>query len=333
MSDTKQYKSHSQFGRLLVFVFCVVVAGLLFINRQYVVDQLSVWQYQPSSDIILLANRSDMSNKGKFYFYASQPSLQNATNFNKKCTRKEDSTAILGCYNGRNIYIYNVTDAQLDGIREVTAAHEMLHAAYDRLEEREKQSINTLLEAEYDKQKNDKDFATRMAFYARTEPDGRGNELHSVIGTEVANISPELEAHYGKYFNERSKVIALHVKYASVFNQLQTRSDELSAQLMELGDKIEEESINYNKEVTELNTNIENFNAQARSGEFATQEEFQTERGELTQHVRQLDARRTTINDKVAEYESLRQELTGIASQSAALNRSIDSSLAPAPSL
>ena len=37
-------------------------------------------------------------------------------------------TAVLGCYANREISIFNVTDQRLDGIREVTAAHEMLHA-------------------------------------------------------------------------------------------------------------------------------------------------------------------------------------------------------------
>ncbi len=47
--------------------------------------------------------------------------------------------AILGCYNpsSRDIYIYNVTNSELDGVKEVTAAHEMLHAAWERLSESE----------------------------------------------------------------------------------------------------------------------------------------------------------------------------------------------------
>jgi len=314
-------------------VVCVVVAGLLLLNRQYVIDQLAVWQYQPSDDVVQLADRSGMNRTGKFYFYASQPAVENAQDFNKNCARQETSTAILGCYNGRNIFIYNVTDARIDGIREVTAAHEMLHATYDRLSADEKQKVDALLEAEYATLKNDKDFADRMAFYARTEPGERDNELHSVIGTEVGSISKELEAHYKKYFSDRSKVVALHDTYAKVFNDLQSKSDQLSAQLTALGNKIENETLAYNKDVTQLNADITAFNAKAKGGGFTSQSEFQAEREMLVARATRLDQTRQSINGEVAQYEALRQQLESIASQSEALNKSIDSSLAPAPSL
>ncbi len=82
---------------------------------------------------------------------------------------RQISRAILGCYVTQRIYIYDVKDAKLDGIREVTAAHEMLHAAYERMSSSEQTKVNALLEVEYEKLRNDKDLAERMAFYARTE--------------------------------------------------------------------------------------------------------------------------------------------------------------------
>jgi hypothetical protein len=333
MSNTKQHKTCGHIVSLLVTVFCVATALLLVANRQFVADQLSVWQYRPNEEIATLADRSDMTDTGKFYFYSSQPKIESSQQFNNLCSRQENSTAILGCYNGRNIYIYNVTDQQLDGIREVTAAHEMLHAAYQRMSSSEKQTINQLLETEYAKLKDNKEFAERMAFYARTEPGERDNELHSVIGTEVSGISSELEAHYTRYFTDRSKVIALHAKYANVFAGLQARGDQLSEQLTQLGNTIEQESSAYNNGVSQLNKDIDSFNARAKSGEFATEEVFQSERNTLTSRADQLDTKRVAINSEVVQYNSLRQELEGVAGQSEALNRSIDSSLAPAPSL
>lgn len=334
MSNTnQQHSGRSHRLALFIVIFSIAAALLLVINRQYVVDQLTVWQYQPNADIVALADRSTMNEKGKFLFYASHPTLEAATDFNDKCDRKEQSTAILGCYTGRNIYIYNVTDEKLDGIREVTAAHEMLHAAYDRLSDDEKSKINKLLDAEHEKLKNDKRLAERMAFYARTEPGERENELHSVIGTEVASISPELEKYYGQYFDNRGNLVALHNKYESVFTSLQERGEALADQLTELGDTIEADSVEYNKDVNELNEDIATFNAKAEAGGFVSQDDFETARDALVARAGQLDAKRIEINNKVAQYEALRQELVSIASQSEALSRSIDSSLAPAPSL
>jgi len=333
MSQAKQLKKRGHIKGLFIALFCLVVAIILFWNRQYIVDQLAVWQYQPSEEVASLVDRSGMDGVGEFYFYASHPQLQNATEFNQTCERKEEATAILGCYNGQYIYIYNVTNAQLDGIREVTAAHEMLHAAYARLSDNEKQRVNDLIDAEYKKLQSNKELAERLAFYDRTEPGERYNELHSIIGTEVAAVSDELESYYSQYFNDRSKTVKLYEQYASVFRQLQQRSEQISQQLTTLGDEIERESAAYNTAVSQFNTAVEDFNNRANNGEFASQAAFDAERAVLIARGEALESQRQTINTKVTQYEELRAELIGIAGESEALNRSLDSSLAPAPSL
>lgn len=332
MSNTN-HRSRGHTLGLVAALISVSVAALLFFNRQYVIDQVNIWQYQPSSPVEQLVDRSGMNDQGKFYFYASTPTIESTQVFNDKCGHREESTAILGCYTSQKIYIYNVSDKRLDGIREVTAAHEMLHAAYERMSDRERQKVNALLETEYNKLKDDKNLSERMAFYAKTEPGQRDNELHSVIGTEVASISPELEAHYKKYFTDRQKVVALHTKYATVFSDLQARSEELISELNTLGDSIEKDTAAYNSAVNQLDKDIEGFNARANSGAFNSQAQFNSERNSLVDRVASLDSLRDKIDTNVAKYESLREELASIASTSEALNKSIDSSLAPAPSI
>ena len=333
MWRVKRQSNQGFIGGLVVLAVSIAAAALLFFNRQLVVDQLVVWQYKPSEAVSSLVHRAAMSDQGEFYFYATQPAIESAQTFNENCAKKEENTAILGCYNGRNIYIYDVTDPKLDGIREVTAAHEMLHAAYDRLSGEEKTKINALLEVEYEKLKNNAEFAERMAFYARTEPGERANELHSIIGTEVANISPELETYYKKYFDNRSALVALHEKYASVFLALQKRSDEIARQLETMAASIDTQSAGYNSAIAQLNTDIATFNAKSANGGFNSQAQFQAERNALLARARQLEQSRSAINTLITQYNELRKELEAIASQSEALNRSINSSLAPAPNL
>lgn len=306
---------------------------LLWLQRQYIVDQISVWQYTPSSDVKQIAEQSGMNENGTFLFYASHPSIEDAASFNKNCSRKETSAAILGCYNGQNIFIYNVQDERLTGIREVTAAHEMLHAAYARLESAERERLRILLAAEYEKLKDDKDFSERMAFYERTEPGERDNELHSIIGTEFQPISSELEAYYKKYFVNRSNVVAIHEKYAAVFADLQRRGEQIVAQITQLAAAIERDSTRYNNDVAQLNQDITAFNAKANSGQFVSQSAFQAERSSLLERARQLDLHRKDINNSITEYNRLRDDLAAVSMESDALNRSINSSLAPAPSL
>jgi hypothetical protein len=328
-------KKHSRGSIASVFILLVFLGAalLLILNRQYVIDQISVWQYKPSNEVTSIADRSGLNDNGKFVFYTAHPSIEGATSFNQKCGRKESSTAILGCYNGQDIYIYNVTDPRLDGIREVTAAHEMLHAAYARLSDADKNRINALLAAEYEKLKSDKNFAERMAFYDRTELGERDNELHSIIGTEVGPIGNELDAYYKKYFSDRGKIVALHEKYAAVFNDLQKRGEIISNQLTALGSAIEQQSSQYNADVAQLNKDIASFNTRANSGGFSSDAEFQGVRNALVARATQLETDRQNVNDSISHYNELRDELAAIASESDALNKSIDSSLAPAPSL
>lgn len=332
-SRQPSWRSDGSIAAIIAVVISIVIAGLLLLNRQYVVDQVVVWQYEPTSEIAQIADRSGMNESGKFYFYVSHPSINNADEFNQNCGKREEKTAILGCYNGQYIYIYNVTDERLDGIREVTAAHEMLHAAYDRLDDDEKERIGALLETEAEKLKTDNVFVERMAFYARTQPGERVNELHSIIATEVSDVGGELEDYYETYFSDRSKVLALHDDYASVFRDLRESSDRLTAQINELADQIEAQTQDYNVTVSNLNEDVESFNARANNGDFDSDTAFNSERNQLLSRAEQLEDERQAINDNVARYETLREQLSEIAVQSNALNRSLDSTLEPAPSL
>lgn len=318
-------------GVLAVIFF--VIAGWLWFNQQYVVDQIAVWRYEPTGEVTALAERGAMSDRGKFLFYASQPMVEGTQKFNEECDRKEENTAILGCYVGNRIYIYNVTDARLDGIKEVTAAHEMLHAAYQRLGTAERDKLDVLIEAEYVKLVDDERFKERMAFYARTEPGERDNELHSMIATEVANIAPELEEYYKTYFSDRSKIVKLHDNYQSVFTEIQGRGKELYAKLTELGKTIEAKSAEYNSNVSKLNDDIQSFNDRARGNQFSSQAQFSSERAALSRRVDAILALRDSISTSIKQYEDLRTQYNETANQSKQLNDSLDSTLAPAPAI
>lgn len=333
MLNTKRYRSAGYIASLVVTLISVAITLFLLLNRQQIIDNISVWQYKPTDEITAFVDRTGINGHGKFLFFASQPSLEGTQAFNDKCSRIETSTAILGCYDGSKIYVYDVPNPKLDGIREVTSVHELLHAAYLRLDDAERTKVNNLVEAEYVKLSNDSGFSERMAFYARTEPGERDNELHSIIGTEVASISPELEQYYKKYFYDRSKVVALHTKYASIFAELQSQSEKLSAQLTELAASIEKSTAAYNSDVSQLNKDISSFNSRASSGAFSTQAQFNNERSSLMARAAALEDSRAAISEQRATFNTLREELLSIASESEALNQSIDSSLAPAPSL
>lgn len=329
---SNQRRRHSGIRGLL---FTALILGVIFgvwSNRQHIADSISFWQYQPSAAVQQISNKANLSDAGTFAFYASQPVITTGDDFNKECNKQEQHTAILGCYVNNRIYLYDVTDTRLDGIKEVTAAHEMLHAIYQRLSAAEKDSVNKLLEAEYEKLKNDPAYTERMAYYERAEPGQRDNELHSIVGTEIASLDPALEAHYKKYFNDRSKVVSLYKAYNKAFTELEDKRKQLSAQLDALNTRIETMANDYDSSIRQLSADIALFNKKAdTTGAFTSQAQFNSERQSLVNRSNALSAQRDQINTLIRQFNTLKDEYNETVTQSNDLYKSIDSSLSPAP--
>lgn len=328
-------KRPSKTGTIVSFsvsVVLILITTWLVLNRQYVIDQINVWNYKPSDAIKQIEARSGLADKGLFYLYASNPQVDGAADFNVNCGKREARSAILGCYSNRNIYVYDVQNDQLDGIEEVTTAHETLHAAWERMSDADKKTVSALLEAQYASM-NDAKLKERMDYYDRTEPGERDNELHSIIGTEVASISPALEEYYSHYFDDRSKVTALYASYDAVFTKLADESDALYAQLGVLSTEIDTLKAAYQLEASTLSNDIATFNQKANGGGFTSDTEFNKQRAVLINRSKALETQRTLINAKVKLYNEDNTKYQALVIQSEALNKSIDSTVAPAPSL
>jgi len=326
---TSGFASHLVgFGIMAVFA---LTAGWLILNREYVVDQLTVWQYQPSTEVQSIATRASLTDQGRFYFYASQPQVDEASTFNDQCKKQEEQSAILGCYATRRIYIYNVTNDQLDGIKEVTAAHEMLHAAWDRLSDSEKERLTPLLETAYTKVEND-ELKERMAYYARTQPGERSNELHSIIGTEVGALGSELEQYYAQYFSNRAQIVAFHQKYQQVFNDLDARIKALQAELDQLDATVKQRLAAYDTQRAQVEQMSNSLNAQANSLDrtnAAAVNAYNAQVRQFNAAVTALKADYAAVNQLVADYNQKVVEYNSVAFSRSSLQKSIDSSQTP----
>lgn len=333
MSNTK----HSVIGSITALVISgavIVASAWVFFNRQQVLDYISVWTYRPSASVAAIEQRTEMTDKGKFIFYATKPEISDASTFNKECPRQEVGNPILGCYTSNDrIYIYNLTDTQLDGMKEVTAAHEMLHAVWQRTSDADKQRIGAELNAAYNKLDNP-ELKARMDYYQRTEPGEFINELHSILGTEISNLDPDLENYYSQYFN-RADVLALHDKYNGFYTGLSSQAADLYNKMQALGTSIDSRSKTYNQDAAQLSADITSFNNRANSGNFSSQSQFNSERSQLIARSNQLDAERNAINSDIDTYNTYYNQYQQIASQIQLLNDSMDSyhSLQKAPSV
>jgi hypothetical protein len=336
VSQPRSSKKGGILPAVLISLILIVATIFIVAFRQRIIDQITVWEFKPTSQATQLIERAGMNDNGVFYYDASQPSLYDTTtakDFNKICNNTETTTAILGCYSAGKIYIYIVPDKQLDGISEVTAAHETLHAVYDRLGDKEKIKVDSMLESEYKTLAGNQYYADLLAFYSSYEPGQRDNELHSIIGTEVANLNPDLESYYDQYFVNRQDVVNLDAKYSGVFKTLKAKADNLSAQIDQQSTEITSLSNQYNADAQQLNTDIGLFNDRAHSGGFSTQSQFNSERAVLTLRTEQLNANRATIQTDIKNYQALVAEYNSIATQSKKLYDTINSTLVSSPSV
>jgi len=323
MSNTNS----SRVGSVLAFAASILIVSAavwLFFNRQLAIDQLSVWTYSPSQGVARIEERVDFTPRGKFIFYATKPVLAEQAHFNEECPRQEAGSPILGCYtNNDQIYLYDITNQKLDGMEEVTAAHEMLHAVWTRTSPAERERLTVELRNAYESL-NDPALKSRMDYYERTEPGEFANELHSILGSEQPNLSDSLERYYGRFFN-RATLLKLHQQYSEVYSALYTRSDTLYAQMTELSESIQARSAAYETKSAQLSADITSFNARARGNWFSSQAQFSAERSALVARSRALDTERDSINASITTYDTYYNEYVDIAQQIEVLNNSVDS--------
>ena len=322
----------SRFGATIGILLFVIALFVAFFYRQWFIDEYNYLTYHPTGDIVTLAARDKLTDTGRRYFYASRPQIDDRAGFTTACGSHEASTAVLGCYTSQRVYIFNVTDAELDGIEEVTAAHEMLHAAYDRLSPAKREGIDKLLLAEAKLLEKDPNFSKRIAVYSKLSSSEYVNELHSVIGTEVSDPGGELSSYYATYFADRQAVVSMHGKYASIFANLESSAADLAASLGKQATAINTDSTAYNTQASALQSDITIFNERAsRKGGFTSQAQFDQARQALVDRTNTLDTLRQQIDQAIATYNADVKKFNSMETHLSTLSNSINSNLVTAP--
>ena len=226
-----------RFSRLFQWLFIGAFLVTLWVggNQDMLLDWLNVKPQASSPDIERLATATAMTRSAQRIFYRQDPTIEQRREFLKTCSKVPVKGVMMGCYSRRGsvgkIAIQVVTEPRLQGMMEVTAAHEMLHAAYDKFSQSERDRLTPLLESAVTRVKDER-LLKVLNQYKADDRERYLNELHSHLGTEISNLGePELEKYYQKYFTNRQQTVSFAVKAGSTLRVIDERAEVLKPEI------------------------------------------------------------------------------------------------------
>lgn len=254
-------------------LWALVVAGAVtaILNRQSIEDWWKLRGYQPPAAVARLASQDTMNSYTRHLFYLNKPQLlSTVTSFRKRCPENKH-TIVLGCYHqGQNgIFIYNVSDPTLAGVQQVTAAHEVLHAVYARLSSKDRAQLDSELESFYKHDLHNQRIQAEIKLYQKTEPHSVMDEMSCTFGTEVAKLSPSLEAYYNRFFTNRSAIVAYEQRYEAAFTSRQVTIKNDDQQLATMKQHIDSQEAALTAMLKKINADLNHLNELLASGQNA----------------------------------------------------------------
>lgn len=308
-------------GVVSCLLLLVLAGGGLFF-RQDISDHLRLRGYTPPAEVARLADNTTMQQSSRRLFYIQHPEVAASDVFNEHC-RENEHTIVLGCYvpGQRRIFLLAVNDERLEGVKEVTAAHELLHAAYERLSSRERDRVNRLLDEAFT-QVTDTRIRETVALYRKQNPAIVPNELHSILGTEVRRLPAELEEYYQRYFTDRSRIVGYSEQYESAFTERRNAVRTFDAQLSSLKDQIDKLSRELRQADEALRAEREEMNRLRANGQT---EQYNAIVPGYNARVNRYNADIDRLDRLVSDYNELVQERNAMAAEEAELIEAIDS--------
>lgn len=325
-SELRPRRRRAAPGRWIgIGVTVALVAGLVALApwdptrmRAYA-DQWVVWTEPPPAAIEDLAERLALTEDGRRIFFASRPSIESSDDFLAHCPA--EGKVLLGCYDGQ-IYVYAVTEERLAGTVEVTAAHELLHAVYDRLGEDERERVDALVASVVAAlPETDADVQVVSGYPARQQ----AGEWYARVGSTRRDVPSALEDHLARYFADgRERVLAYAEGSTAELDGYRARIDELVDELDREIDSLDARAARYDEQFAAYERDFAVLQSRASSGDFASVDEFEAEYAAIQQRWQQLESDRLRLNDDIAAYNDKVAELERLDSDYRALFSKLD---------
>ena len=287
----------------LVILASILVA-LKFVRFTNITDMITAIGYEPSEALQQIIDRLSLTSEGERVLRGTRAELQDAEPFNSNCSSIETGIYVLGCYNSGRIYIYNIEERDLDGVRESTLAHELLHAVWARMTDAEREELRSSLEQVASENQTIRD---HLKLY---DDKDYLDELHSIAGAQLPReqLPEPLQKHYKKYFTDQDRVASFYEAYAGRYRQIEKRLDELKAEIETRREALQIRTDNYNQSLAEYEKRKLEFNARAENGYFTSESEFNAQRDVLVKQGDEFMREYAAIGTETAEINLLINE-------------------------
>lgn len=311
-----------------ILIVLIGVLGFVVLQRQAVADWFKLRGYEAPASVSQLATDDAMTDQARHLLYVNKPSITTGSAFTSKCPVGSEKTIVLGCYigNDRGIYVYQVDDERLHGVEQVTTAHEMLHAAYRRLSKNDRTKVDAMLQDYYEHTLADQRIKDIIDAYKQSEPDDVVNEMHSIFGTELADLPRPLETYYKRYFTDRSKVTGYATRYQAEFTTRQTQIAQYDAQLKSMKAQIEANQSSLTQQKATLDAQSRKMDSLKAAGQIAAYN------AEVSGYNRAVDAYNTlrgTTKNLIDQYNTIVDTRNAIALEEHELTQELSANALP----
>lgn len=313
----------------MAFVWLVLLIVILYTWQPFN-DWLRLLGYAPPIEISSLAANDTMTDTARHTFYLNKPLLVDKTKFDAYCKAGSEHTIILGCYRSgeRGIFLLDVTDSRLAGVEQVTAAHEMLHGAYERLDGAQRQQVNGMLTDYYNHSLKDKRVLDTLAAYQKSEPNDITDEMHSIFGSEIATLPQNLEMYYRRYFTDRSAVVRYAESYEQEFTGRQQQITDYDAKLAAMKQQIDKNEADLQNIQADLRTRRNRMDQLQASGQFEAYNEAVPGFNAL---VDTYNAQIADTKQLIARYNEIVAARNNLLLEEQQLMQALNTNLIPAP--
>ncbi len=321
----KPRKKPTRAVSILCIIIIVICVGYFLSQQNFIKDRFSAWVFSPSPEVAAIKEKLNLTGEGELIFNASQPTLESREVFNEHCNSHNQEVSVLGCYTDRQIFLYDIRTDELPGVVESTAAHELLHAIWERLSSSEKDTIKTELDQVY---LDSYDLLSKdLEVY---DSEDWTDELYVRAATQIKKLPDSLEEHYAKYFNDQDAIVAYYDSYITPFRKLEEEMKTLEKELDDLNVEISAKTSEYESRANSLSAAVDEFNNCANTLNcFSSQYAFNVRRNELLAEQSALDTLYNEINTKIESYNEKVEKYNNNLLRTQDLENTINSNVDP----